>query len=411
MNTYEPNTRILFVDDEPLLLATINSLFRREGLEVHVLGDPMLIDEALAEHGPFAVVISDQRMPGRDGVATLDRVRQYSPDTIRVMLTGYAEQDDTVRAINTAGISRYIAKPWDDTLLKRTVQDCVRTYNMAAENRYLAAELAGRNDELSELAEGTVGQTVELLSHLTGYINAHAARQTDRVRALGTALLNVYPALSPAERWDITRALELFNLGIAVLPPWIQVTINKEGLWSLARFPMAQNHHLLAYDLLKEIPRFDHVARIIQLSHKDVDGTGEPASVTLKGQDLPFGSRLLHILVDLDSLSTEHQRGRALLQTMRIQDRKYDAGIITLLLGLENLLHDPQAGMSVTISSLRPGMVLAEDLVTARGSVMIKTGTEITTPLLRILSQTRRYDPIKEPITVRMNSESALQLQ
>jgi response regulator RpfG family c-di-GMP phosphodiesterase len=403
MNAFPVNTRVLYVDDETSLLSAFSSLFRREGLEIHTLSDSTAIDTMLREHGPFAVVVSDQRMPGLDGVGTLERVRRQSPDTIRVMLTGYADQDDTVRAINTAGVSRYIAKPWDDTLLKHTVHDCIHSFNMVAENRQLTSELAIRNTALEEILEGTVGQTVQLLSHLSNYINMHAARQTERVRTLGTAILKVSRDVSVEELWDIHRALELFNLGIAVLPPWIQVTLVKEGLWSLARFPVAQNHQLLAYDLLKDIPRFERVARIIQLSQKNFDGSGEPTSVALQGQDLPLGSRLLHILIDLDSLSTEHHRGRTMLQKMQTQKQKYDTGLIALMLGQESAMRVSNAKKSVGLDALEEGMILMDDLVTVRGRVMIRAGSEITKPVLRILSQTRQYDPIKEPVTVRVN--------
>jgi response regulator RpfG family c-di-GMP phosphodiesterase len=404
MNSYPVNTKVLFVDDEPSLLSAINSLFRREGLEVRTLATSTDIDEVLAEHGPFAVVVSDQRMPNLDGVGTLERVRQRSPDTIRVMLTGFADQDDTVRAINTGGVSRYIAKPWDDALLKHTVHDCVHAYNLAAENRHLTLELGIRNAALEELLEGTVGQTVQLLSHLSSYINIHAAQQTERVRSLGMAILKVSQGVPAEEQWDIHRALELFNLGIAVLPAWIQVTLIKEGLWSLTRYPIAQNHHLLAYDLLKDIPRFERVARIIQLSHKDFDGSGEPVSVTLKGYELPLGSRILRILTDLDSLSTEHNRGRAMLEKMLLQTKKYDTDLIGLMLGLETTMHIAHSEKTVGLDALAQGMILVEDLVTIRGRVMIRAGSEITQPVLRILTQSRRYDPIKEPIVVRVNT-------
>jgi response regulator RpfG family c-di-GMP phosphodiesterase len=403
MDNYSPNTKVLYVDDETSLLSSFSSLFKREGVEVTTLADSTCIDQCLDKKGPFALVVSDQRMPGLDGVGTLERVRQKSPSTVRIMLTGFADQEDTVRAINTAGISRYITKPWDDILLVQVVHESVHSFNLAAENHFLNEELAVRSKSLAELLDGTVGQTIELLSHLISYVNIHAANQTERVRKLGNAVLTLIKNISQQERWEIQRALELFNLGIAVLPPWIQVTLNKEGLWSLPRFPVAANHHLLAFDLLKDIPRFDQVARIIQLSHKNFDGENEPKSVVLKGNDLPMGARLLRILIDLDSLSTEHHRGRDMLLKMVHQPKKYDVELISLMLGLESTMRVSQAEKHATLEELEEGMILVEDMVTIRGHVMIRAGSEITRPVLRILSQTRHYDPIKEPVRVRTN--------
>lgn len=401
MNGYTANTKVLYVDDEAALLSSFTSLFRREGLQIVTAVDSTSIDRSLDHDGPFALVISDQRMPGLDGVGTLERVRLKSPSTVRMLVTGYTDQEDTVRAINTAGISRYITKPWDDTLFRKTVHECVDSYNLAGENQYLSHELVLRNKSLEELLEGTVGQTLELLSHFIASVNMHAANQTERVRKRGASVLSVLDRVIPQERWEIQRALELFNLGIAVLPPWIQVTLNKEGLWSLAKFAVAQNHQLLACDLLKDIPRFEEVARIIQLSHKDFDGDGEPVSVGLKGRDLPLGSRLLRILIDLDTLSTEHRRRRDVLKDMMRQKTKYDTELIAIMLGLETALCVSQSEKCATLDELEEGMLLVEDLVTVRGQVMVRAGTEITQPVLRILSQTRQYDPIKEPVAVR----------
>jgi response regulator RpfG family c-di-GMP phosphodiesterase len=402
MASFQSNTRVLFVDDEPFLLAAISSLFRHEGLEIHTLVRSMDIDDMLAEHGPFAVVVSDQRMPDRDGVTTLDRVRQYTPDTIRVILTGYADQDDTVRAINLAGISRHIAKPWDDILLKRTVHECVRMYNAIRENQHLTAELASRKAELEELHDGTLGETVILLHHLCSTITPCAAHQAGRVRALGNAVLQRLVDFSQEERWDILRSLDLFNLGISVLPAWILATIAREGLWSLPRFPVARDHQLLAYDLLKEIPCFGRVARIIQLSHKDFDGTGEPVADRTKGEGLPYGSRLLHILIDLDSLSTEHQRAHANLHTMSLQPGKYDPTIVALLLDIEKSRGVPWTVTSVRMDELVPGLLLTEDVVTVHGHILLRTGSEISAPVIRILSRFRQYESVKEPVTVCM---------
>jgi response regulator RpfG family c-di-GMP phosphodiesterase len=401
MEGYVANTKVLYVDDESSLLAAFTSLFRREGLQISTLVNSIDIDRSLEHDGPFALVISDQRMPGLDGVGTIEKVRQKHPATVRVMLTGFADQDDTIRAINTAGISRYITKPWDDTLLKQTVHDCVNSYNLTGENQYLLHELAVRNTLLEELLEGTVGQTVQLLTHLMSHINLHAANQTERVQRLGNAVLSLHANVSSQVRWEIQRALELFNLGIAVLPPWIQVTLSKEGLWSLARFPVAENHHLLAFDLLKDIPRFEGVARIIQLSHKNFDGEGEPQSVDVKGRDLPLGSRLLRILIDLDSLSTEHHRGRDMLQRMLHQRHRYDTDLIALMLGLDSALRVSLVDKSINVEHLEEGMVLVDDMVTTRGHIMLRAGSEITRPVLRIVTQTRQYDPVKEPVTVR----------
>lgn len=400
MNTYVYNRKVLYVDDETHLLSSFTSLMWREQVQVHTVADSTSIDSVLDREGPFAVVISDQRMPGLDGVATLNRVKERFPDTIRVMLTGYADFEDTRRAINEAGISRYINKPWDDVALKRLVHECILQYNLQAENKHLTAQLSAQNKTLQELLEGTVAQSIRLLTHLISYINPHAANQTERVRKLGKAVLNLLPDLSVEERWTITRALDLFNLGIAVLPSWIQVSLNKDGLHALERFPAARAHNLLAAELLKDIPRFEDVARVIKYQSKDYNGAGEPVTEIIQGTNLPLGSRLLHILIDLDNQSTEHFKGKDVLQSMLNYPKKYDVELIRLM--LEGANSQKEKIKLLPVDELQEGMIVEEDVIAENRQVLLHAHSQITAASCKILKQWRDYGYINGTIKVRL---------
>ncbi len=401
MNTYIPNRKVLYVDDETHLLSSFTSLMWREQLQIHTLSDSSLIESVLDREGPFAVVISDQRMPGLDGVTTLNRVKERHPDTIRIMLTGYADFEDTRRAINEAGISRYINKPWDDDALKRIVHESILQYNLQAENKHLTSQLAAQNKILQELLEGTVAQSVRLLTHLISYINPSASNQTERVRKLGKAALALINDISVEERWAITRALDLFNLGIALLPSWIQVTLNKEGLHSLERFPAARAHNLVAAELLKNIPRFEEVARIIKYQNKDFNGAGEPVTEIITGKNLPLGSRLLHILIDLDNQSTEHFKGKEVLQSMLHYPKKYDVELIRLMLEGPSP-QQTENEIQVTIPELQEGMIVLEDIVADNRQILLRANSVITAASSTILKQWFNYGYITKPVKVRI---------
>ena len=403
MCAYIPNTKVLYVDDEANLLSSFSSLLWRDSLQVLTLANSLAIDTILELEGPFALVISDQRMPGLDGVGTLNRVKQRFPETVRVLMTGYANLEDTQRAINEAGISRYITKPWDDDNLKTVVHECVTQYNLTAENIYLNTYLADQNKILAELLEGTIGKSIHLLSHLISYINPHAANQAERIRKQGRAILNIIPNVSAEERWEISCALDLFNLGIAVLPPWIQVSLNKEGLKGIERFPAARNQHVIASDLLKEIPRFERVASIIRYQVKDFNGAGEPFTEIIKGKNLPLGSRLLHILIDLDMLSTDNFKGKEVLQQMMNRPAKYDIELIALMLGYTT--SQKQEGYeekSIPVAELQEGMLLIEDVVTEHRQTLLKASTILASESIKIIRQWNNYDKIQEPILVRV---------
>ncbi len=400
METYIPNRKVLYVDDEASLLSSFVSMMRKQNVQTAVLNDSRNIETILQEGGPFAVVLSDQRMPVVDGVAVLERVARLYPDTVRVMVTGYADHNDTLRAINQGGISHYIAKPWKDDDLRSLIDDSISRYNLKMENRFLLEELDRENAKLTELLDGTVVGTTRILGDMVGYMNPEGAAQVERVRRLGNAMLGMLTELSSHERWEISRALDLFNLGLAVLPPLTQLAINKEGLAALDRSPIARNHHLLAAGLLKDIPRFGGVARIIELQRKDFDGSGEPTNQPIKGTELPLGTRLLRILVDLDRMRKGSVQGRELLKRMINRPTQYDVTLIHRMLGETTATAPMSLERALPVTSLQPGMVLIDDVTTRAGQFLLRAESTLSETTVNILLQWHKNDPIVEPIRV-----------
>lgn len=400
MNVLPQNTKVLYVDDEKNLLSSFTSLLRKEELQTYTLDDSTKIEAMLADAGPFALVISDQRMPGKDGAAVLETVARTHPDTIRVMMTGHSDLEATLRAVNKGGISRHVAKPWNDEELRILIHEFVARFNLVAQNKYLLERLAKQSLTLEKLLDGTIAQTVSLLGDMISYISPNAGAFAERSKRLGAAALALYPDLDAKERWDIMRALDLFCLGLAVLPAWVQVSVNKQGLAALDRFPVAKNHHIFAAGLLKNIPQFENVAQIIRLLERNYDGSGEPAGELLKEREIPFGARLLHILVDIEKNTTPNFRGTEVLERMMRLSGKYDTDIITHMLGAPrvNARHAQQA--SIDIEQLRPGMILIDDLATKSGDILLRAPSTLTETAILIVTQWNRSDPIIGPVRV-----------
>ena len=400
VDSFKINNKVLYVDDEQSILTAFQSMMRREKLQTYVLNNPEGIDSMLQQNGPFAVVMSDQRMPKIDGVEVLNRVAQSSPDTVRLMVTGYADYNGVLGAINRGGISHYIKKPWDEQELSRILQNSIVRYNLLTENKYLVRELKNKSERLSELLDGTVAGTAQILSDMLAYINPLASSQVERVRRLGLAVLKLIMGLDETERWEITRAFDLFNLGLTALPAKVQFILNTEGLNALDRFPSSQNHNLLAAALLRDIPQFDGVAQIIRLQNKNFDGSGEPAEELVSGKELPLGSRLLHILTNLDAQTTPSLKGKELLHQMAEQSDKYDIELIHLMLGDVNPTRDVGPRRFVNVEELAPAMLVLDDIMTQSGQTLVRSGVSLTETSVKILREWNTNDPIKGPIHV-----------
>jgi DNA-binding NtrC family response regulator len=123
--------KILFVDDDPLILSAVRRSLGREGFEVHLTSEPLDAPRLVAEHR-VDVIVSDYMMPGCTGVELLSLVRRLHPKVTRIMMTGQADRDATIRAINEGAVSRYIEKPWDDSMLKRTLHEIAKEREMSA---------------------------------------------------------------------------------------------------------------------------------------------------------------------------------------------------------------------------------------------------------------------------------------
>lgn len=401
MDTFLENRSILYVDDEVELLNAFTSLMRKEKYNITTLHDSTLISDVLEKDGPFAVVLSDQRMPGMDGAHVLEVVKEKFPDSIRILVTGFADYKETIQAINLGGINTYISKPWDDEDFKRLTKDWIGQYNLKIHNKFLTRALDEENNKLNEILEGTVAQTVRILGDIANNIAPKVTVFTDKVKTLGKAILNSTPSLSSEEKWEISRALDLFNIGIALLPVSYQASLSRsESLSILNSSPFMTNHHLLAAGLLKEIPRFAPVARIIELQNKDFNGMGEPLNEYIKGEDIPLGARILHILIDLVRPTSSNLRGTERLLQMEHQPLKYDTKLIQHILGKNLGKYSVPAEDELAVNDLLPGMELLEDIRTQQGYLLLKSGLVLTETMINIISQWQKRDPIRGPIKV-----------
>jgi two-component sensor histidine kinase len=155
MAEYERNNRVLYVDDEKSLLSAFISLLRKEDIETHVLNDSTRIQNVLEQIGPFAVVFSDQRMPLMDGVGVLEVVARTHPSTLRVMMSGFSDFHELARAVNVAGLTSFISKPWKDGELIRFTRDCVERFNVEEEKSRLRQLLGDSYTHLQRLLDGS----------------------------------------------------------------------------------------------------------------------------------------------------------------------------------------------------------------------------------------------------------------
>ncbi len=162
----EKRVRILCVDDERNVLKSIERLFLDDDYDIITAasGDEGL--DILRSDTPVQIVISDYRMPGMNGVDFLREVCEYWPDTVRIVLSGYADTAAIVSAINEGRIYKFIPKPWNDDELKVTISNAIERYILHEKNMELTEELKKKNEELQGLNDNLERLVSERTSEL-----------------------------------------------------------------------------------------------------------------------------------------------------------------------------------------------------------------------------------------------------
>jgi len=141
---------ILIVDDEPDVISAIKRSLMEETYNIFSANSGVEGLKILKEH-KIKLVISDEKMPGMSGTEFLSAIKNIFPATIRIMLTGHANIQAAMKAVNSGEIYRFFAKPWDDVELKLSIHSAIDKYDLEEENRRLLKTVKRQGSELKQL--------------------------------------------------------------------------------------------------------------------------------------------------------------------------------------------------------------------------------------------------------------------
>ncbi|MEO1320289.1 MAG: HD domain-containing phosphohydrolase, partial [Pseudomonadota bacterium] len=280
------NQRVLFVDDEPNVLQAIKRAIRKD-FDVATAEGPEAGLALLAGEDDFAVIVSDMRMPGMSGVEFLRAAQQLSPRSVRMMLTGNADQQTAIDAVNDGAVFRFLTKPCDVDRLRVVVSQALDHYRLLNAEREL----------LEETLQGSLG----VMSELLAISRPDTFGRTRRLRSAVFALLEGRDELDASGRWVIETAIMLSQLGVMALPEAIAEQANSGQPLSEQDRRDYEHTAVTVADMLARVPRMAPVADIIRYQHKHYDGSGSPADA-VRAEAIPLGARALHLAQVTDAL-------------------------------------------------------------------------------------------------------------
>jgi response regulator RpfG family c-di-GMP phosphodiesterase len=371
---------ILFVDDDELLLKAVRrSLTSRYDLETALGPEEAL--KRIQEDGPFAVVVSDLKMPGKDGISLLEEIHALSPDTIRVVLTGYADLNSAVEAVNRGNVFRFLTKPCEDETLAAVLDDCLRQFALVTAER--------------ELLEKTLKGCVSVLTETLSLVNPEAFGRANRIDRFAKAIAQ---QAGTGEIWKYEMAAMLSQIGCVVLPEQTLQKIAKGTVLNSEEKQLYDMHPLIGRNLLARIPRLEDVAEMVAYQEKNYDGSGIPPD-GISGDDIPLGARILKVAIDFDlAFSRENSFAKA-FHELEEHIERYDPVMLYYLEGcLGKEAHFESAALKV--KELRHGMLVDQAVMTKDGLHLLRKGRELNSVLIQKLRTVHKRLGVVEPINV-----------
>lgn len=417
---------LLFVDDEPNILRALRRVFHGQGYRLLLAqgGEEGL---AFLRQERVDVVISDMRMPGMDGAQFLEHVRAGWPDVVRILLTGYSEISATVAAINRGEIYRYIAKPWDDNDILLIVREALAQKRLKAENIRLLAVTQSQNAELKALNANletlvasrtaalkqamkrlelsntqlkksffnTVNAFSGLIEMREGRLGGHSRRVANQARRLARGM-----GMAESEIQDVMLAGLLHDIGKIGLPddilkkPFNTLTADERNM--MVRHPVTGELALMSVESLSG------PAKLIRHHHERFDGNGYPDG--LAGLAIPLGARVLAVVNDYDSLQlgTLVNRPISAAEARRfIADnaaKRYDPEVVRVFLehyadgDASRIAEDEDITLPYRPADLKPGMVLAHDLMHREGYLLLAHGFVLDARMIEQLVRLERSE-------------------
>ncbi|WP_223433507.1 HD domain-containing phosphohydrolase [Pseudomonas sp. GL-B-26] len=439
--TLNDKPKVLLVDDEESILNSLRRLLRGQPYEVLLATSGAQALEIMRQQS-IDLVMSDARMPNMDGATLLAHIQQRYPDTIRIMLTGYADPSAIIKAINEGQIHRYISKPWHDEEMLLTLRQSLAYQHSERERLRLVQETWDQNEKLKLLnatlekhvasRTAELQQTADMLdlayeelkhSYVTGTevfsllanLRLPPAKQTNRQII---ELVRVYCKLHGVDEGtsrDLTMAAALYNIGKL---SWTDSMITAPAdLLHHSDRERYRGYPKQSESLLMTLEPMKDAARLILHHQERWDGSGFPDR--LRGEAIPFGSRLLKLAVDFIEL----QRGLILERQMNSDEalvyirsyagRLYDPELVEDFIQVcaaylsDISLVDPSIKV-LTTRELVAGMILARNLNADNGMLLLNAGKVLNGPLVEKLIAFEAMEGAKYSIFVKVPEDVAV---
>ena len=369
--------KILLVDDDANILSAFRRQLRKK-FELKTAEGASAAMELLDSDGPFAVIVSDMQMPEITGLELLAHAREQFPDTVRIMLTGNADQRTAVDAANQGRIFRFLNKPCSPDDLALALEAGLEQYRLVTAERKLLSE--------------TLNGSIELLNDVLGITNPIAFGRANRLRNM-TKLLQ--GEVSPSSQWQLSVAAGLSQIGWVTIPNEVVDKYDRQQPLSDSERAMVEEIPRHSAKFVSRIPGLEVISQIIELQPL----LAETADIESLEPEVVECAKLLDLTLTYNSFSEKLSSTEALnsvAQIDRFREQK------ELLNKLEVAVNDTSEVICINLDKLRENMILEQDMTTTDGMLVVPDGQVITESLILRLKNYDANQGILQPFKVRV---------
>lgn len=278
---------VLFVDDENYILDIAEAVFEQHEIRILTAKNAEDALEKVKSH-EIAVIVSDHHMPGMMGLELLSRVKVMSPDTVKILMTGFADLGTAIDAINRVEVFRFIVKPWENTQLVELVMDALKRY------RLIKSIVKGDDAAMLSL--------VRALELKDPYTKGHSERVAQYAISIG-GRLNLDDKNLKAIRFG-SWLHDCGKIGVS------ENILNYEGPLDDAEIHIVRNHPMWGADVARKARLPEMIVNIILYHHERYDGKGYPSGLKGSGE-IPLEARIVAVADIYDALTTERPYRKA----------------------------------------------------------------------------------------------------
>ncbi len=377
--------RVLCVDDEVNILKAIQRSLRKTFDIVTASSGQEGLD-ILASSEPFQVVISDMKMPNMNGATFLRQVRQDYPDAVRLLLTGFADLDTVVTAVNEGYIYRFIAKPCSAGVLLEAINDGIKQHNLLTSERVLL--------------EQTLKGSIKALTEVLAMANPAAFGRGTRVCQAAMRIAN---ELEVPELWQVEVAAMLSQIGCITLPQATTARLHSGEELSPQEKLMVDRMPLMTCNVLESIPRLEAVLEILTQQNLNYDGTGTPEGGLIE-EEIHLGARILKVAGRVEELQTRGLTLGNIHDDLIAFHSNYDPLVVKAF--EKSIIKDgvKETTRGVNLEEIRTGMVFVKDVKATSGVLLVASGQECTENILERIRNYQDTIGVELPMWV-MNTE------